>query len=79
MDDSKGYNAQIIAQHQGGPPVEIIDEVRPGTPLQCQIRYDLVQSMQHRVTHSAPCISSLQNTVKPPLTAEIMLTEGLRL
>jgi len=76
MDDSKGYDAQIIAQHQGGPPVEIIDEVRPGTPLQCQIRYDLVQSMQHLVTHSASCISSLQHTVQPPLTAEIMQLKG---
>ena len=34
MNDSKGYDAQIIAQHQGGPPVEIINEVGPGTPLQ---------------------------------------------
>ena len=27
MDDGKGNDPQIIPQHQGGPPVEIIDEV----------------------------------------------------
>ncbi len=27
MDDGECYDAQIVAQHQGGPPVEIIDEV----------------------------------------------------
>ena len=36
MDDSERYNPQIIAQHQGGPPVEIIDEVGAGGTLHSQ-------------------------------------------
>ena len=34
MDDGKGNDPQIIPQHQGGPPVEIIDEVGAGGPRQ---------------------------------------------